>query len=99
LCLGGHKHTYTCTFPIRENFTFIKNGTTYNSETNYSEYTMTDTLEHDNVSWETTEGSEKIHTSKFPLTKKTITETPEQGFFFPVKACPDLTGGVIYFMC
>ena len=51
LCIGGHKHTYVCTFPLRENFTF--NGKS--SKTN--QYTMPATLETDNVTWEDSDNS------------------------------------------
>lgn len=51
LCIGGHKHTYVCTFPLRENFTF--NGTS--SKT--AQYTMQETLENDSVQWEDTDNS------------------------------------------
>ena len=33
LCIGGHKHTYAMTFPIRENYTYINNGATVDSKT------------------------------------------------------------------
>jgi hypothetical protein len=26
LCIGGHKHTYACTYPIKENYKYYKNG-------------------------------------------------------------------------
>ena len=51
LCIGGHKHTYVCTFPLRENFTFDGKS----SKT--SQYTMPATLETDNVTWEDSNNS------------------------------------------
>lgn len=51
LCIGGHKHTYVCTFPLRENFTFEGKS----SKTN--QYTMPATLETDNVTWEDSNNS------------------------------------------
>ena len=92
LCIGGHKHTYACTYPVREYFLFGENK---NSKDNYSEYTMTDTLENDNVTW--IQGSK--HLTKFPLTKRTDVGEPTGNIFFPYTAVPDLEGGVTYFMC
>ena len=92
LCIGGHKHTYACTYPVREYFLFGENK---NSKDNYSEYTMTDTLENDNVTW--IQGSK--HLTKFPLTKRADVGEPTGNIFFPYTAVPDLEGGVTYFMC
>lgn len=65
LCLGGHKHTYAITYPVRENFfwpvyytddnkqTISNEPTDYviykSSKDNYDEYIMEDTLANDNV--------------------------------------------------
>ena len=92
LCIGGHKHTYACTYPVREYFLFGENK---NSKDNYSEYTMTDTLENDNVTWI----QDSKHLTKFPLTKRTDVGEPTGSIFFPYTAVPDLEGGVTYFMC
>ena len=92
LCIGGHKHTYACTYPVREYFLF-DNGK--NSKDNYSEYTMTDTLENDNVTW--IQDSKNL--TKFPLTKRADVGEPTGSIFFPYTAVPDLEGGVTYFMC
>lgn len=92
LCLGGHKHTYACTYPVREYFYF--SGGTKNSKDNYSEYSMTDTLENDDVEW--------IHLekdlTKFPLTKREDAGSAPSGFY-PYTPVPDLQKGVTYFMC
>ena len=40
LCLCGHKHTYACTYPVREYFQFYKNGQWLNSKDNYNEFVM-----------------------------------------------------------
>ena len=40
LCLCGHKHTYACTYPIREYFQFYKDGQWLNSKDNYDKYVM-----------------------------------------------------------
>lgn len=92
LCIGGHKHTYACTYPVREYFLFGENK---NSKDNYSDYTMADTLENDNVTW--VQGSK--HLTKFPLTKRADVGEPTGSIFFPYTAVPDLEGGVTYFMC
>ena len=60
LCIGGHKHTYVCTFPLRENFTFNGNS----SKT--SQYTMPATLETDNVTWEYKDNDVTYSSTKFP---------------------------------
>ena len=91
LVLGGHKHTYACTYPLRENFRF---GDNKNSKDNYSEYTMTETLENDNVVWE----FEEKNLTKYPLTKRADAGSAATGFY-PYTPVPDLTGGITYFMC
>ena len=91
LCIGGHKHTYACTYPLREYFLF---GDNKNSKDNYSEYSMSSTLENDDVIWE----SNSKHLTKFPLTKREDVGEAPSGFF-PYTPVPDLTGGVTYFMC
>jgi len=53
LCIGGHKHTYACTYPLREYFKFGDNYQ-YSSD-NYSDwsskYNMESTLQNNNVQW------------------------------------------------
>ena len=92
LCIGGHKHTYACTYPVREYFLF---GDGKNSKDNYNEYSMEPTLENDNVTW--VQGSK--HLTKFPLTKRADVGEPTGSIFFPYTAVPELEGGVTYFMC
>lgn len=92
LCIGGHKHTYTCTYPLREYFLFDDGAK--NSKDNYSDYTMESTLENDNVTW-TSDGK---NLTKFPLTKRSDVGAATTGFY-PYTAVSDLTGGVTYFMC
>ena len=92
LCLGGHKHTYACTYPVREYFYF--NGGTKNSKDNYSEYIMTNTLENDDVEWKHLEKD----LTKFPLTKRDDVGSATSGFY-PYTPVPDLQNGVTYFMC
>lgn len=91
LCIGGHKHTYACTYPLREYFLF---GDGKNSKDNYSEYTMNNTLADDNVTWILNEKD----LTKFPLTKREDVGAATTGFY-PYTPVPDLEGGVTYFMC
>lgn len=91
VCLGGHKHTYACTYPVREYFLF---GNGKNSKDNYSEYVMERTLENDNVTW-MLDGKDL---TKYPLTKRNDVGAAPTGFY-PYTPVPDLTGGVFYFMC
>lgn len=91
LMIGGHKHTYACTYPLREYFLF---GSGKNSKDNYSEYSMEETLENDNVTWEL----EGKNLTKFPLTKREDAGSAPSGFY-PYTPVPNLEGGVTYFMC
>ena len=92
ICLGGHKHTYACTYPVREYFTF---GSGLNSKDNYAQYTMEETLEHDNVSWVL----DNRNLSKFPLVKRADVGQATTGYFYPYTPVENLTNGVAYFMC
>lgn len=92
LCLGGHKHTYACTYPLREYFKFGE----YDSLNNYNNYQMDETLENDNVvfKWD------NIDHSKLPLTKRdNVGEGDGQNLFYPYTPVNNLTNGVVYFMC
>ena len=81
LCIGGHKHTYAMTFPIRENYTYIENGVKKDSKT--APMPMSANLNNaieKSVSWtkkytynatdctftESTSGTDTVHTSKLP---------------------------------
>lgn len=82
LCIGGHKHTYACTNPVREFYYYDDNGTTKNS-VQHGKMTMGSTLENDSAIWETNlnatdntglnytiggSGSPlKFNTTKFPI--------------------------------
>ena len=97
LCIGGHKHTYVCTFPLRENFTFNGNS----SKT--SQYTMPATLETDNVTWEYTDNDVTYSSTKFPYSYAsgddavTISST---GQYQPLlKSSSNELNYVTYFMC
>ena len=75
LMIGGHKHTYACTFPVRENYKYyalngqgeIDRSTELSSLD--SPMTMYSTLEKDDrVNWLTEEDGNTYHTSKLPYT-------------------------------
>lgn len=91
LMIGGHKHTYACTYPVREYFFFGQNK---NSKDNFAEYSMSNTLQNDNVRF-VAEGKDY---TKFPLTKREDVGQAPTGFF-PYTSVPNLEGGVTYFMC
>ena len=91
LMIGGHKHTYACTYPVREYFFFGQNK---NSKDNFAEYSMSNTLEHDSVRF-VVDGKDY---TKFPLTKRGDAGQAPTGFF-PYTSVPGLEGGVTYFMC
>ena len=90
IVLCGHKHTYTCTFPVRE---YYKYGNS-NSKDN-GPMTMTNSLQNDNVEfvWDS------INHSKFPLTKRNVQGTETTTTFFPYTSVPTLDRGITYFMC
>lgn len=91
LMIGGHKHTYACTYPVREYFFFGQNK---NSKDNFEQYSMSDTLQNDNVRF-VVDGKDY---TKFPLTKREDVGQAPTGFF-PYTSVPNLEGGVTYFMC
>ena len=65
VCLGGHKHTYACTYPLRENYIYTIDNTTKYSLTD-GPMSMSSTLENDTAAW-------KINgknLSKFPIAKR-----------------------------
>ena len=111
LCLGGHKHTYSCTYPVMENYLYKDSASdsTYKSSLVNGPMTMNQTLEHDNlVNWigdvviNTTTTYTDAHLSKFPLTKRPNNPGAGSGFFYPMKYVSDFVGGnagVIYLMC
>ena len=94
LCIGGHKHTYACTNPVREFYYYEEDGVTKNSLENGS-MQMGNTLEDDDkVSWTTTlykdgqtykvspqTGTDtlSINTTKFPIMVDPTTNTPPIG--------------------
>lgn len=99
LCIGGHKHTYASTFPVRENYSYEKEGSWISSITGPME--MPETLEKDNcVLWITDQG---INTTKYPLVNtslyKEYTEHNDENYIHPINTVDGMSGGVVYFMC
>lgn len=92
LCIGGHKHTYTCSYPVRENYVYGE-GSKNSSKTKPMD--MPETLENDTANF--ISGSEDL--SKFPLVKRSALPPRNDEGFYPYTPTPDLTGGVVYFMC
>jgi hypothetical protein len=93
LCIGGHKHTYVCTFPLRENFTF--NG----ASSKTSQYTMPATLETDNVTWEDSDNS-GYNSTKIPASFVSSTSTVEvkDNIISPLVTCSNSLNHVTYLM-
>jgi len=101
LCLGGHKHTYACTFPICEYY-YYNNGAKNSKDDGYM--TMESTLENDlSVSW--------IHEGE-NLTKKPLIDSSwssnysfsEDTAHFSPATLTDLSDNskyhpVVYMMC
>jgi hypothetical protein len=53
MCLGGHKHTYTCTFPTREFYYYPSSSGSLTNSYISGPMTMPDTLEEDiNTIWQ-----------------------------------------------
>lgn len=103
LVLGGHKHTYTSTLPIREYY-FYNDGEAKNSKDN-GPMVMLETLENDSATWVLESGE---HTSKLPLLlnySESGYPNSDDRYFWPYTE-ETITGTdtykdnrVIYFMC
>lgn len=66
LCIGGHKHTYCYTYPLREYYIYGNNISSIDTP-----MTMESTLKNDSVQWIVGEGNDAKNTSKLPITKRT----------------------------
>lgn len=105
LVLGGHKHTYACTYPVRENYLYKKDSSdSVGTSSLDGPMTMSQTLENDWVSFY----NNGKNTSKFPYVKRknsydgkgdNFTDRGDSVGFFPAIPVENLTGGVVYFMC
>lgn len=99
LVLGGHKHTYACTYPVRENYYYWDNEDNKISSEN-GPMPMEQTLANDKVCWFGTDASNRIiNLSKFPLTQREDAGSPSSNIFYPYTSVPNLENGIIYFMC
>jgi hypothetical protein len=104
ICIGGHKHTYACTNPLREYYYYVDGGVTKNSLDD-GPMTMESTLANDSATFTTkatVDGGEvDIHTTKFPLmqtNEDNLGITKATNVYYPVNGVSELTNGVVYFM-
>ena len=96
LMLGGHKHTFTATYPVREYYFY---GDGLNSKDN-GPMEMTENLKNDSVNFMSTDNEgNPINLSKFPLTKCDNVGDKSGTTFYPYTPMPNLSNGIIYFMC
>ena len=91
--LGGHKHTYECTYPVREYY-YYANGEKNSLDNGFM--TMQPTLELDDATWVGPDGE---NLTKFPLTKRNDVGAGDTSGFYPYTPVADLVGGITYFMC
>jgi hypothetical protein len=96
LVIGGHKHTYSCTYPVRENYTYTLTGTAKTSITD-GPMVMDETLENDSANFIDSANSKDL--TKFPLTRRADVGTRSDNGFYPCVCVPTLLGGITYFMC
>lgn len=94
LVLGGHKHTYACTYPVRENYFYTAEDNS-RKHSKITKMVMKETLSEDSISLY--EGGNDL--SKRPITKREGFSTNPSTSFYPVDCDPELTGGIVYFMC
>lgn len=103
LCIGGHKHTYAATLPVRE--LYYWNGGTKNSLDNYSEIIMSETLENDDITWFNPDNI-AINSSKTPIVNANDWNTgymphSNDELYMHLYSVDDKNSksGVVYFMC
>ena len=102
LVLGGHKHTYASTLPVREYYFYDRSGDTYTKNSrDHGPVQMLETLETDDCGWIDSEGN---NTSKRPLlfNHSESGDVPVSGYFWPFTVDNTDTyskNRVIYFMC
>ena len=100
LVLGGHKHTYSCTYPLRENYLYGESYASNSKENGPME--MTESLENDKVTFINSSGD---NLSKYPIivTERNLQDrvnAVEDGSFAPaVLLASDSYQKVTYFMC
>lgn len=100
--IGGHKHTYACTYPVRENYQFKVGDVMKSSITDFNDLVMTDSLKDEVIVWADA-SHEGYNSSKLPLVK--VEEGNAEfnnvvaGRFGCGVAQPNLQYGITYFMC
>ena len=111
LCIGGHKHTYCVTYPLREYYQYTENGVLKNSK-DHGPMPMDSTLQNDtaNFIWKETFpfnntniiDNEDVDHTKLPLTYRTnVGYTNEKAILYPYTYPNETTykkNAVIYFM-
>lgn len=98
LCIGGHKHTYAATLPIREHYTYVDNGITKDSVN--GPMTMSVTLENDNVvNWFSEDGSNNLSKLPYVPSNSGYDMSEIDNMIRPCVEVADLEGGIVYFMC
>lgn len=99
LCIGGHKHTYAATLPVRERYLYIVNGVTKDSSIN-GPMVMEPTLSNDATTVWIDNGD---NLTKLPIADRAKYNLYEKHgddkYIHPVTPVDNLTGGVVYFMC
>lgn len=102
LCLGGHKHTYACTFPLAEYYYYDDNAKNSKDD---GPMTMESTLENDlNVNWFDQQGN---NLTKLPLISSAYSTqgysfTGDTDHFSPatvLSSLPNNYSPVVYVMC
>ena len=101
LCIGGHKHTYAVSHPVREFYYW--DGGNKNSLTDATEIVMENTLKNDNLLW--THDDYHAHLSKLPIVNQSdysgySDHTDNSNFIHPRVIDPNNSKpGVVYYMC
>lgn len=97
LCIGGHKHTYVCTFPLRENFSWNDNGTIKNSKDN--QYIMPSTLNTEmeqGIDWFAAENG--YSSTKYPYSSVASHESGGTTYAYPLASEKTSQNCVTYIM-
>ena len=100
LCIGGHKHTYAVSHPVRE--LYYWDNENKNSLDNYNEIIMHNTLANDDLIW--TNENYSAHLSKLPIINESdytgYTDHTESGYIHPKTIDHNNSKqGVVYYMC
>lgn len=98
LVLGGHKHTFACTFPIQEHYKFKNSDGLLVESSGTNIMQMNETLEHDGDTVWSWDGK---NYTKFPYIVKpeSVKDEDLSGFYYPYVTASTLNHSVVYFMC